>query len=413
MVFSETLKQKLNKSTVSAWLYLSVLILLPFSRLAELPILALTILGIRGLWSQKHQLKNNRQFILLSQIYISYFLLIMISAIDSYWQQKTIIVGIASIRFYCAAIAVLLYVSPKHFKLILNATAIIALFWSIDALFQYFNGINFIGRASYDGRLNGMFGEHNAKLGPVLALLLPVLMVTVQQKNQFIRWLVPVLLIITVILSGTRSAWLMTIFVMLAYWFYHVKHRRIFLLIKASALAAFMTVGLWLISPDFQKRLDRSLAAFNGTQSSLDFALANRLSIWQTSLNMIKQHPINGVGAHAFRKAYPVFADENDTWQKQGGVGMHAHHWILEILAETGLIGLLLMAYAIFKLAIFIHNNYNGLYTWSFGVMLISAFLPIISTYSLFASFWSICLWFCGTGLIIMSQKHRDFHAKF
>ncbi len=406
------LNLKLDKSSVTACLFLSVLILLPFSRLSELPILALMILGIWGMWTNRGQLQANQQFVLLSHIFISYFLLIMISALDSYWQEKTFIVGIASVRFYCAAIAVLLYVSPKHFKFILNGITIVALLWSIDALFQYFNGVNIIGRASYDGRLNGMFGEHHAKLGPVLALLLPVLMVSVQQKSQFIRWLLPVLLIITVILSGTRSAWLMMLFVLLAYWFYHVKHRRLFLLIKASALAAFMIIGLWLISPDFQKRMDRSLAAFSGSQSGLDFALANRLSIWQTSLNMIKQHPINGVGAHAFRKAYPLFADKDDKWQKQGGVGMHAHHWVLEILAETGLMGALLMTYAILKLGFFIHNNYNGLFTWAFGVMLISAFLPIISTYSLFASFWSLCLWFCGTGLVIMSHKQGGNYAK-
>ena len=146
---------------------------------------------------------------------------------------------------------------------------------------------------------------------------------------------------------------------------------------------------------------------FSGSESDLDFALADRLPIWQTSLRMIEQHPINGIGAHAFRKAYPQFAGDDDIWQQQGGVGMHAHHWVLEIIAETGMIGLILIGFAIFKLFIFVRTHYNGIYSWAFSVMLVSAFLPITSTYSLFASFWSICIWFCGAGLIVTSSSNK------
>ena len=168
-----------------------------------------------------------------------------------------------------------------------------------------------------------------------------------------------------------------------------------------------LLLSLWLISTDFQQRIERSMTIFNGSEAGIDFALADRLPIWKTAWNMFENHPVNGIGAHAFRKAYPDYASADDVWQQQGGVGMHAHHWLLEILAETGLIGLLIFGFALFKLLEFSKHHNNNDYSWAYFIALIAAFLPIASTYSLFASFWSICLWFIGTGLIIMCQPNK------
>ncbi|VAW38076.1 hypothetical protein MNBD_GAMMA01-1877 [hydrothermal vent metagenome] len=395
------------QSRVVLGLYLAVMILLPFSRLAELPILILAITGIYGLIMHWNRLKNNSQFKILSLVFGCYFLLVMISAIDSYWQNKTLIVAVASIRFYLATIALLLYLQPKHFILMLKAITILATFWAVDAIYQYFVGVDIIGRASYAGRLNGIFGEHHAKLGPVLALLLPIAMVGLKTQKSMIRWASIFVIIITILLSGTRSAWLMMLFTLFAYWFHHVKQRRFQLLLKSILVASIMATSLWFISPEFQQRIERSASILQGSQTSIDFALADRLPIWQTSWSMIKQHPINGIGAHAFRKAYPTFASADDSWQQQGGVGMHAHHWVLEVLAETGIIGLILLSFAIYKLMMFVRKNYNPNYSWAFLIALISAFLPITSTYSIFASFWSICIWLIGAGLIIVSRQEK------
>ena len=203
---------------------------------------------------------------------------------------------------------------------------------------------------------------------------------------------------------GTRSAWIMMIFTLLAYWFHHVKKRRFQLMIKALFVAAIMIGSLWSVSTEFQQRVNRSMALLDGTQAGLDFALADRLSIWKTSWNMIEHHPINGIGAHAFREAYPQFAGVNDSWQQKDGVGMHAHLWVLEVVSETGLIGLFLISFAIFKLMVFVKSHYHRHYSWAFMIALISAFLPITSTYSIFASFWSICIWLVGACLIMVSK---------
>jgi O-antigen ligase len=197
----------------------------------------------------------------------------------------------------------------------------------------------------------------------------------------------------------------MLIFTLTVYFFYHVKQNRFQLILKSLVATILLVITLWSISPEFQQRVDRSLALFQGSKESIDFALADRLSIWESSINMIIAHPINGIGAHAFRKAYPEFAEKDDIWQQKGDVGMHAHHWILEVLSETGIIGLSLILFAMLRLFNFLKPYLQSPYTWAFAVSLLSAFLPIISTYSIFASFWSICLWLIGSALILVSVK--------
>ncbi len=397
----------MNKYTsqIVLTLYIAVLVLLPFSRLSELPILLLSIMGIYGAFKHRERLKDNEQFKILSVVFFSYLFAIVFSAVDSYWQEKTWVVALSSWRFYLASIALILYIRQQQIALLFKFAALVAIVWSADALLQYFIGVNVLGSRSYEGRLSGIFGEHSAKLGPVLVLILPLTMIALIKHHSAIRWLSLLLMIVIILLSGTRSAWIMMIFVLFAYWLHHVKQRRIQLLAKAMLVGTLMVAGLWLTSPEFQQRIQRTMSALDGTQSGLDFALSSRLPIWKTSWQMIENHPINGVGARAFRKAYPEYALENDSWQQQEKVGMHAHHWLLEILAETGFIGFLLIGFAIFKLWKFVRKNYHTHYSWAFSVALIAAFFPITSTYSIFASFWSICIWFVGIGLIVVSKQ--------
>ena len=58
---------------------------------------------------------------------------------------------------------------------------------------------------------------------------------------------------------------------------------------------------------------------------------------------MIEAHPINGVGVRGFRAAFAA-CDPNPAVEAEWGKGAayHAHQIVLEVLSETGIIGLLL-----------------------------------------------------------------------
>lgn len=71
-----------------------------------------------------------------------------------------------------------------------------------------------------------------------------------------------------------------------------------------------------------------------------NYAVIERLAHWQSALEMAKAHPWLGVGFGNYEVAYPEFALLN--WPMALG---HAHNYYLNLLAETGIVGLL--AYAI------------------------------------------------------------------
>ena len=392
-------------------LLVAVWALLPFGRLSEIPVLVLAIMGIVVTFRHRVLLSKQPWFIGLTVLSGLYFLLTLISALDSYWPQKSFLVSFASWRFYFMGVAVLWISTVKQNRrettaysvheltlIVTRLMAIVALFWSVDAIIQAIVGYDLFARQSYPGRLTGIFGD-NVKLGPVLALMLPVVLVWTRTQSRWIRWLALVSIMVAILLSGTRSAWLMMLFIGFLFAWQFIPKARWLTLLKAGVLVLVMSWMMALLVPDFQQRLDRSAEIFSGQQSALDYALADRLPIWHSAWEMYKKHPINGVGARAFRKAYPDFANENDPWTARDGVSLQAHHWVLELMAETGTLGFVFGLALIFIYISVVKNKFKQPNVWPYATALLAAFLPVVSLYSLFSSFWSICIWW----LVIVS----------
>ncbi len=67
-----------------------------------------------------------------------------------------------------------------------------------------------------------------------------------------------------------------------------------------------------------------------------NFAVVQRMAIWEAAQGMFADNPLLGVGAGNFDRAYPAYALPN--WPQAPG---HAHNLYLNLLAEMGLVGLL------------------------------------------------------------------------
>ena len=113
-------------------------------------------------------------------------------------------------------------------------------------------------------------------------------------------------------------------------------------------LGVFLFGGLSLLvlgmtSSQFRERIERTTQALNADESGVDVALSGRSQIWKASLCMIREHPVNGVGTRNFRAEFPACDPAPEAVPAWGsGPAHHAHQIVLEILSETGFIGLLL-----------------------------------------------------------------------
>lgn len=67
-----------------------------------------------------------------------------------------------------------------------------------------------------------------------------------------------------------------------------------------------------------------------------NYAVVERLSHWQAALNMARTNPWLGIGFGNYEAAYPAYRLIN--WHEPLG---HAHNYYLNVLAETGIVGLL------------------------------------------------------------------------
>lgn len=119
----------------------------------------------------------------------------------------------------------------------------------------------------------------------------------------------------------------------------------------AAALVVFAAMGgLALLPPALVQRVTDTLPYAAGLDiravevDDANWALVERMAHWQAAWEMFAAHPWRGVGLGNYAVAYPAYALPR--WQDPLG---HAHNYYLNILAETGLVGL--AAFAIFWLA--------------------------------------------------------------
>jgi O-antigen ligase len=111
--------------------------------------------------------------------------------------------------------------------------------------------------------------------------------------------------------------------------------------IKALAgLGVLLCVGLLLASnAQVRGRFEQALREFaTADQSATPTSLGYRAAFWPTTLRMVRDHPIFGVGTGGFADGYRPYGQSIEGWR--GGDTGDPHNQFLKILGEQGLIGL-------------------------------------------------------------------------
>jgi O-antigen ligase len=223
------------------------------------------------------------------------------------------------------------------------ATDTSPLFWAIDQAKRAISGHGMCTAAEVAAadRLSGVLGPCNLKLGIVLASLSPFALDAAGRRHGPIGWATAAILVgLAILLAGSRAAWL-TYGLVLAWTGWRTLGVKRLLAVFGLGLALLLASAL--VSPPVAERLHRSTAVFVGSAEGIDHALSGRTRIWAAALCMVRAHPVNGVGARGFREAFPACDAEAGARAAWGdGPALHAHQIVLEVLSETGGLGLLL-----------------------------------------------------------------------
>lgn len=381
----------------AAGLLLSLL-LLPFRAYYEL---GLAVCLGASLWAmarhrwQPWRAPGFRLFLCAWGAYVLAAVLALPDAVDA---SASLRVTGSTLRFVGYGLAASL-LGPAQWRWLMPACAALVWLWTLDALLQAAIGWSLGGRNQVD-RVSGIFGDADLKLGPVLAAMAAFALTSLDGRARVWQIIGVLVLVAAVLLAGARAGWV-ALSVVLAWWLWRLVRRQgwrplpIFggLLLAAGSSAAL----LYHLETQFAGRVDRTLRLLDGERADVDAALAYRLPIWETAARMAVAHPWNGVGVRGYRIAYVQFAEPGDRWvalhQGQQGAS-HPHQVVLEVLAETGLIGFLLWLLAASALLQRWRKTSAAARnaTWPLAAALVGMVFPLNTHLAFYSSFWGT-LW--------------------
>ena len=308
-----------------------------------------------------NQLLGGPAWALTSVLFFAYWLPEAFSAVDAMDRGRALREALVDLRYLpflwivAAAVA-----DDAGRRRTFGGLAIIVGVWTLDALVEaatgaspLFTGIDAVKQAisghgmctaaqvAAADRLGGVLGPCNLKLGIVLASLSPFALDAMRRRFGRIGWLVAAVGIgLVVLLAGSRASWLTYGLVLLWTGWRTLGRRK---LLMVFALGALALVAATLLVPQVRERIERTTHVLAADSTGVDTALSGRTRIWSAAVCMAREHPVNGVGARGFREAFPACDSQAGVIAAWGeGAALHAHQLVLEILSETGGIGLLL-----------------------------------------------------------------------
>lgn len=400
MPFASRLKAALRSPLTPLW---AVLALLPFGRSAEAAVLVCMLGTLLLFMRHPRALGEHAGARLLLWLWGAYVAAALLSTLDAVAPAKSWGATAGFLRFApfglyaCYAVRRMPRLRALYF-----AVAALVAFWVADAWLQALTGWSLGGHAEAQ-RVSGIFGAGNLKLGQTLAVLAPFALWAARERWGRVGLGFGFLLLLgPILLSGSRASWLSYALVAVAFAWRETRAPLRFAAWCGAALAmGALAVGIaWRESPRFDARMDRTLLLVQGSEGAANAALAGRLDIWRTALRMSAAHPLNGVGVRGFRYAYPQYATPGDHFLTAEACGVgegacHAHQLVLEVLSETGGVGLLLWLAGAWAAVVAWRRAPHAARerAWPASVALAVAAFPLNTHLAFYSAWWGLVFW--------------------
>ncbi|MBC8249626.1 MAG: O-antigen ligase family protein, partial [Anaerolineales bacterium] len=220
-------------------------------------------------------------------------------------------------------------VEKRHLWRIVEALVLAAVIVSLIGLYQYFFTSDVI-TAEGVRRIHGVYGSPNNLglfLGRIVPILAAVTLFSRSLRRRAIYCVIELPVALCLYLTYSRGAWLLGL--PAAFIFLGLMRGKKALLI---ALLVILVIGLSLLPLLGTERL----ASLFNTQSGTTFL---RLKLWQGSLNMIRDHPLFGVGLDNFLYQYRTRYVLPEAWEELDL--SHPHNIVLDYWTRLGILGVI------------------------------------------------------------------------
>lgn len=236
----------------------------------------------------------------------------------------------------------------KKFDFLFNVIYIPSFFIALFGIIQYFTGWE--ARVITDNvlRMESTLGHPNVLGAYIILLIFPLIMLTIKENRtnyKIFNIVLIILLLVNLALSQSRNSWLALV---LGCIILSILYNWRFLLIIVGAGA------LSLLSPKILYRLSQ----FNSSRLN-----EGRINIWKTAVEMIKDHPILGIGNGNFTELYDSYVERFPQYRMEGYEGFPTHNSYLKMLTELGIPGIIafmVMLFLVVKRVIYVYLNSDG-----------------------------------------------------
>ena len=424
-IMSNFLKIKFRYET---FMIVSIPFFMVISRfMLEVCLLLISISFLNKIWKEKKYFVFNNYFVI---IFLCFYLVLLLSFFNSSEKQN-----ILSILFYFrfGLYVIALYYFFKNDKLILKyflySALIIILLLFFDSLFQFFMGKNLVGFKPYEvHRITSFFNEEQV-LGSYILRLFPLLLLLANMKNinsKTVNYLTHLAIFISpiiIVLSGERVA-LSLFFLMMSYYLIFFARSKIFRYFYLYGLILILSIGGFLYSSNlyfdryitqtyksiFQKDYSQNNLFLPEKYKDLDFYFlsAQHQNFIFTGMNIFKENKIFGTGPKSYR-----YVCGNEKYKINGlSCNTHPHNYYLQLLIETGLVGLifviLIYFYVIYRSCFnFIRLLKNQYFDLSETIILGFYFVqlwPLMQHGSIFNNWNSIMLFLPMSVLLVLKK---------
>jgi O-antigen ligase len=194
---------------------------------------------------------------------------------------------------------------------------------------------------------------------------------------------------VAMFLSGTRTAWL-AVGLALIFVLPIARTKALVRLAAASVVVVVAVSSLPQLVPMMDLRVSTAISSGG----------AGRVSIWADGIAIIERHPLAGVGFGGFPNAFAAqeLGYEFDSLVPFtfGGIGRNPHSIYIRVLAETGLIGLILWLLFVGKLIA--QSARRGIPSYLNLVMVVLMIVGVFQDVLLSKVFWLPLAYFAGLG---------------
>ncbi len=328
-------------------------------------------------------------------------------------------------RFYFFSIAVFYIIDTnskilKYFLISLLCTFSILI---IDSVFQYIFGFNLIGLDRSSDYLSSFFGDKHI-LGSYISRLSPLVFLLFfleYKKNNYINYLylilIPLLLLV-VFLSGERAA-LFNFSLLILLFILFTKNIFRFKIFLLSILSILLVLMFTFMPKKRERMIEYTLWQFGFNveikysqqevpKQKYIFSEKHQI-LYNTAIRIFISNPLFGQGPKSFRN----LCSNKKYFINENSCNTHPHNTYIQLLAETGIFGFLMILLIYFWVIYKFYSNYLNKHletdkVRNINVCLLIYFLislwPFIPTGSFFNNYLNI-IYFIPVGIYLAYNR--------